>query len=188
MHKYSLNPINVPAEEFLRAFFDLEDRVCLRVFDDKDGGVFQGKNLGCVLEGYSDVTEELEAHNKQNRGVFFVVNSGGQDDEDINRINAQFVDIDCGSHEEQHAKIEAFNLEPSIIVKTARGLHVYWLMNSGADVNRFRYIQRQLVRHFDGDPKCVNKSRVLRIPGFYHHKEEGSEQQRAGVRHRELPL
>ena len=44
MNPYSLNPINVPSEDFLHAFFELEDRVCLRVFEDKGDGSFAGQS------------------------------------------------------------------------------------------------------------------------------------------------
>jgi putative DNA primase/helicase len=33
-------------------------------------------------------------------------------------------------------------------------------------------VQRQLIAHFGADPACVNESRVFRIPGFNHCKEE----------------
>ena len=36
----------------------------------------------------------------------------------------------------------------------------------------FRRIQKGLAAHFSGDKTCVNESRVLRLPGFYHCKEE----------------
>lgn len=170
--KYSLNPINVPALDFLHTFFEDEERVCLRVFEDKGDGSFAGQKLECTLETFHDTEETLKRHNDADRGVFFVVNSGGHDDDNIVRINAQFVEMDDLSFEEQLEKIQAFTLPPSIIVKTAKSLHCYWLMKAGADVGRFTHIQKQLVKHFSGDPKCVNKSRVLRIPGFYHRKGE----------------
>ena len=33
-------------------------------------------------------------------------------------------------------------------------------------------MQRQLISHFNADPACVNESRVFRLPGFFHCKEE----------------
>ena len=45
-----------------------------------------------------------------NRGIFFVVNFGGQDDDSITRINAQFVEMDNDSFDEQQKKIDAFPL------------------------------------------------------------------------------
>lgn len=169
---YSLKPINVPALDFLHAFYEDEERVCMRVFEDKGDGNFAGQKLVCALEDFHSTEESLKRHNDADRGVFFVVNSGGHEDADINRINAQFVEMDDLSFEEQFEKVKSFKLPPLIIVKTAKSLHCYWLMKNGADAKRFRHLQKQLITHFAGDPKCINESRVLRIPGFYHRKGE----------------
>ncbi len=61
--------------------------------------------------------DTLHKHNAQNRGIYFVVNSGGHEDGEIARINAQFMECDELSMEEQLKQIEAFPLEPSLIVK-----------------------------------------------------------------------
>src|SRR5699024_10813374 len=103
-----------------------------------------------------------------NRGIFCVVNYGGHDDAAITRINAQFVEMDDCSFEEQQKKVDAFPLPPSMVMKTQKSYHVYWFMDSTAKVDRFRMIQMQLVKHFSGDPACVNESRVMRLPGFNH--------------------
>ena len=171
MHKYSLDGINIPPEEFLHSFFEPHERVCLRLFSDKKDSAYTGQKLACILEEFSDIIDTLKAHNEQDRGVFFVVNYGGHSGADITRVNAQFVEMDDFPLDEQLARIEAFELEPSLIVKTRKSLHCYWLMKN-AEVKRFTHIQKQLVAHFDGDPQCVDESRVLRIPGFYHRKEE----------------
>jgi putative DNA primase/helicase len=111
----------------------------------------------------------LQKHNQQNRGIYFVVNYGGHEDADITRINAQFVECDELSIEEQVAQVEAFSIEPSLIVKTKKSLHVYWLMKD-AKVADFRRVQKRLIARFQGDPACINESRVFRLPGFYHCK------------------
>ncbi len=36
---------------------------------------------------------------------------------------------------------------------------------------KFRDIQKKLAKHFNGDGSCINESRVMRVPGFYHCKE-----------------
>lgn len=41
-----------------------------------------------------------------------------------------------------------------------------------AEVSRFRPIQKALAEYFGGDPMCVNESRVMRVPGFFHCKLE----------------
>ena len=118
------------------------------------------------------IESELKKHNAMNRGVFFVVNYGGHDDDSITRINAQFVEMDSGSFDEQQKKIDTFPLPPSMVMRTQKSYHVYWFMDSTAKVDRFRTIQTQLVKHFDGDPMCVNESRVMRLPGFMHCKKD----------------
>jgi len=171
MYNYSLQGINVPPEEFLRPFFELKEKVCLRIFSDKPDSAFSGQKLECLLENFADIYDTLKAHNEQGRGVYFVVNFGGHEDDSITRINAQFMECDDLPLEEQLAKIQAFPLEPSLIVKTRKSLHCYWLIKNG-EVAAFRRIQRKLIAYFGSDPACVNESRVFRIPGFYHHKEE----------------
>ncbi|MCE5343197.1 MAG: RepB family DNA primase, partial [Eubacteriales bacterium] len=163
--------LSVPLEEFLRPFFDVGETVCLRVFADRKDTAFKGLKLECPAGKIEGMTDTLRKHNEQNRGIFFVVNHGGHEDKDITRINAQFVECDTAPVEEQMARIEAFPLPPSIIVKTRKSLHTYWLVKN-AEVARFRSIQKALIQRFDGDTACVNESRVLRLPGFLHCKAE----------------
>lgn len=164
--------MNVTVTDVLGSLFNPTDTVCFRVFDDKKGGVFQGSKLSCECGKYKSIEETLKNHNAMNRGIFFVVNYGGQDDDSITRINAQFVEMDNDSFDEQQKKIDAFPLPPSMIMKTQKSYHVYWFMDGSAKVERFRMIQTQLVKHFDGDPMCVNESRVMRLPGFMHCKKD----------------
>ena len=96
--------------------------------------------------------------------LFNVVNFGGQDDDAITMINAQFVESDELSFEEQEKQIGEFPLPPSMIIKTRKSLHTYWFVKD-AKVERFRIIQKQLVKQFHGDSNCVNESRVMRLPG-----------------------
>lgn len=166
-----LNALNIPLEEFLRPFFDASETVCLRIFDDRKTGSFKGSKLEVKAAEIGKLEETLHKHNRQNRGVYFVINYGGHEDADITRVNAQFVECDDLQLEEQFAWIEAFPLPPSLIVKTRKSLHTYWLMKN-AKVEDFRRVQKKLVAQFDGDPACVNESRVFRLPGFYHCKEE----------------
>lgn len=166
-----INTLNIPIEEFLRSFFDSNEKICLRVFDDRKRGTFKGAKLETSISRMDEIMGTLQNHNGLNRGIYYVVNSGGHEDCDITRINAQFMECDEKSIDEQLAQIEAFPIPPSLIVKTRKSLHTYWLMKN-ADIKSFRRVQKRLVAHFDGDKTCVNESRVLRLPGFFHCKEE----------------
>lgn len=165
-----MNRVDIPLEEFLRPFFDPGETVCLRVFDDRKTGAFKGAKLECEAGKIATVVETLKKHNAQNRGIYFVVNFGGHEDADITRINAQFMECDDLPIEEQLARINAFPIEPSLIVRTRKSLHTYWLMKD-AKVENFRRVQKRLAAQFNGDPACINESRVFRLPGFYHCKE-----------------
>ncbi len=164
-----LKALNIPVEEFLKPLFDVGETVCVRVFADKKGSAFKGLKLEYPAGKIGAAVENLKKHNEQNRGIFFVINYGGHEDSEITRINAQFVESDSLSIEEQLAKIEAFPLPPSMIVRTKKSLHTYWLIKGG-DVSKFRTIQKRLIAQFDGDKSCINESRVLRLPGFEHCK------------------
>lgn len=146
-------------------------RINIRIFSDKKGTGFKGKNLSFNIKDFKSKSKVLMAHNEANRGIFFVVNSGGNSDRKINKINAQFFECDTLSLEEQLENISKFPLEPSIIVQTKKSLHVYFLIKNGK-VEKFRDIQKKLAKHFNGDGSCINESRVMRVPGFYHCKEE----------------
>lgn len=165
------------ARKFLECFCKGEGsenscgRINIRIFSDKKGTGFKGKNLSFNIKDFQSKSKVLMAHNEANRGIFFVVNSGGNSDRKINKINAQFFECDTLSLEEQLENISKFPLEPSIIVQTKKSLHVYFLIKNGK-VEKFRDIQKKLAKHFNGDGSCINESRVMRVPGFYHCKEE----------------
>lgn len=165
--------LKITAQDVLNALFNADETVCFRVFDDKKRGIFKGQNLDCTCSRYTATMENiLRDHNKLDRGIFFVVNYGGQKDEDITRINAQFVESDELGFEEMQKRIDAFPLPPSMVIRTRKSMHTYWFMDGHAEVSRFRTIQKQLVKQFDGDIKCQNESRVMRLPGFYHCKQD----------------
>lgn len=123
-------------------------------------------------------------------GVFFTPNSPEFDkiencilnDKAIKYINCQFIDIDAPDEirkdkeslkiwkREQCVKVKNWNYPPSIIVISKNGIHCYWLVNEGKK-ELFRYIQLQLAYYFNGDLKCQNPSRVLRLPLFMHRKD-----------------
>jgi len=163
--------LNISPEEFLLPFFEPGETVCLRVFDDKKTGSYKGAKLECEAGKIGGMMDTLTKHNAKNRGIYFVINYGGHEDADITRINAQFVECDSRTLEEQAAIIDAFPLPPSLMVKTRKSLHCYWLVK-GARLEDFRRVQKALVAGFDGDPVCVNESRVFRLPGFHHCKAE----------------
>lgn len=163
--------MEVTATDVINSLYNPTDILHLRIFDDKKRGVFTGQKFSVEAGKFQTIEKMLRDHNEQGHGIFFVVNSGGQSDAQINRINAQFVESDTLSFKDMQARIDGFPLPPSMIIKTRKSLHTYWFVKD-AEVGKFRAVQKALVQYFSGDPTCVNESRVLRLPGFNHCKEE----------------
>lgn len=81
----------------------------------------------------------LKALNEQGKDIYFTVNSGGTHSNEISRINAVFIDWDCGRDKDKNyydlatvaefktqrlEDIHRFELSPSVIVETRNGLHI----------------------------------------------------------------
>ena len=83
--------MDITAQEVLSSMFNADEKVCLRVFEDRDEKLFPGAKYSIECGKFGAMEDTLRNHNAMNRGIFFVVNFGGQDDDAITRINAQFL-------------------------------------------------------------------------------------------------
>jgi len=123
----------------------------------------------------------LKYRNRLGDDICFIVNSGGTRDKDISRINAVFVDWDCGKDAdgryfgdasvlvkktEFQNTLTGFRPIPSAVVETRNGFHVYWFLESGVTSDKFREAQRRLALNFGGDQHVCNPARVMRLPGY----------------------
>jgi phage/plasmid primase, P4 family, C-terminal domain len=184
-----LVPLDISPAAFLAAFGPGPYR--LRSFCDQGSG--PGQNYTVTAAELADpdglLGQRLRAANdRDRRGIFFVVNPGGHKDAEITGVAAQFVEADDLPLATQWDNLMAFPLPPSIVVRTRKSLHGYWLMPGRDDrretlldpaaaatatqLAQFRLLQKGLAAHFCGDPAIVNPSRVMRLPGFDHHKAE----------------
>ena len=91
-------------------------------------------------------------------------------------LGAVFVDIDFKDTPEVGAqgRLEKSPCEPSIIVRSGGGLHVYWLLREPFDLSteaaEARHLLRRLATHFGGDMAVAECARVLRVPNLLNHK------------------
>ena len=71
---------------------------------------------------------EADFWNQSGWGIFHTVNSfqGGRRKQNLNRINAWAIDIDCKDKDKKLEQIENAPILPSLIVETKNGFHVYW--------------------------------------------------------------
>lgn len=104
----------------------------------------------------------------QQCGLYFVVNSGGDKDENITRFNAFFCERDDLPIAEQHRLLDVAPIQPSIRNETAKSVHAYWLLRGDCSAEEWREVQARLIAHFNSDPSIKNPSRVMRLPFFNH--------------------
>ncbi len=153
-------------QRFLRAFFMPGESICYRAFPPKNSGL-QGVKKTRAGVGF-DVRVELSQWN-QNFGVYFVVNFGGDKDEEIQRFCAFFCECDDLSLDSQNYRLDASPVPTSIRVETKKSVHAYWLLaDDECTVEQWRDIQNRLIHYFKSDPKIKNPSRVMRLPYFDH--------------------
>ena len=123
----------------------------------------------------NDVLEKaLDVYNKKWAGIYFSVNSmvpWERDIQSVTHINARICEIDDLTKEEQLNLISVAPLAPSLIIESKKGYHMYWFAKDWTKEN-WNKICWGLRNFFCGDPQIIEISRVLRIPWYYHMKDE----------------
>lgn len=165
----SLTCNRLEAKVFIKALAGVEDaKVTFALFSDNNESL-KPKTLYGSLDEYCG---ELVADNAQGYGVFITVqetSSRQRKADDIGKTRAFFIDLDVvGEQPEYH-------LEPSLVVSTSPGrYHSYWLLETPEKLTKeeFKSYQSKLVQHYGSDEKCVDLPRVMRLPGFFHHKKQ----------------
>ena len=150
------------------------DVIYLRTFYDPDKEKGIPGNMQIELSRFNNILTTLQKRNAEKYGVYFIVNGGGHDDPSVKRAGyarACFIDGDELTLEEQLKLICDFELEPSIIIRTHKSLHAYWITPDG-EIKYFRELQQRLIQYFGSDPVIKNESRVMRLYGFNHCKAD----------------
>lgn len=103
----------------------------------------------------------------QERGLYLVINNGGDKDSDITECIAFFLEWDDKPIDWQLNAWKHFKLgEPSIIVTTGgKSVHLYWVLSEPITTDRWIPVQSALISHTNADPTNRNPSRVMRLPG-----------------------
>jgi len=167
-------PAEATLDDFLAALFpDPYEDINLRAFGPKDAPdearfcAHKWRTCREALACDEALLAELHKANRT-RGIYFVVNSGGDKAADITRVNGFFAEMDDGTLAEQHAKFDACPIPPPTRVETLKSVHGHWPASPGTRLEEFDSIQQQLIRYFKSDPKIKDRSRVMRLPGFNH--------------------
>lgn len=149
--------------------------------------VIKGKNARNINGIYEKKTEQLlRQFNEQDYNIYFIVNGGGNRAKDINKINAVFIDFDCGRDKNKEyyplevikkfkdecmKKVGDFKYKPSFIIETRNGIHVYWLLNEGTTIDEFLECQLRLIQYFDSDKAVKTPERLMRLPDYNWTKD-----------------
>jgi hypothetical protein len=159
------------AVAFLRRLDPDDDAFTLQTIaeaPDAPDGLTKVHNQVSLANGALD---KLAYLNEVGAGVFFTANKTdgkGRQASNIIRVRALFVDLDGAPLE---PVLEA-GLKPHMVVQTSPGrYHVFWLV-SDCPLDQFERVQRGLAALFGGDPSVHDLPRVMRLPGFVHHKGE----------------
>src|SRR5262245_52470272 len=96
-------------ETFLSLFFHAKEDIRFRAFLPRGvtgPGAFKSHGTIHDLRNGTGLRQELTRFNR-NRGIYFVVNLGGDEDVEITRFNACFAEWDDIPIAEQNAKLDA---------------------------------------------------------------------------------
>jgi hypothetical protein len=125
---------------------------------------------GCHEVGsYKEATEWCE----KKWGIFWTVNqfSGPRKKENCVKILSWAVDLDDGTKPEQLKRIKSIGIDPSAIVETKNGYHVYYDAING-DIENYRPLVERIVEKIGGDKNAKDVCRILRVPAYVHWKDQ----------------
>mgnify|MGYP003646672515 CR=1 FL=1 len=175
---------------FLAALFnDLDGAIELRPILDLATGEELPDGLDRATDWkhrrWFDSWEELDAKlpklcewgRRQRRALFFGVlprTQGGGKASDCLPGRAAWVDIDWKQYEggetEARERLGKFGIQPSIVVRSAHGLHAYWLLSQTLPPAQLSDLSRRLAHQFGGDA-AFDAARLLRLPGSWNCKD-----------------
>lgn len=132
------------------------------------------------------VAPHLERLHALGAGIHVAVNqtdaSGGRKNENVVALRALCADWDHGTFYARDGYTVPQNgvatgPEPSIVVRTPRGVHWYWLLHAfdGEDFDayktRWKQAQKAISRQYQADENVCILAGTLRLPGSWHQKQ-----------------
>ncbi len=111
-----------------------------------------------------------EQWQREGRGVYLVINDGGDSKREITACRALFVEWDDRPIAWQLKAWRELGLpEPSLIVLSGgKSAHCYWLLQAPIPPQEWAPLQAELITYAGGDPHCKDASRVMRLPGCWY--------------------
>jgi predicted P-loop ATPase len=137
------------------------------------GHPFKSSDSGRKGEPKRATVEEWQ---NEGRGVYAVINDGGDTDSEITKCRAVFCEWDDRPKEWQVDAWKGLGLpEPTLQVDTGgKSIHNYWVFAEPISVDDWKSLQTRLLDHADADRSLKNPSRVMRLPGTFHIDGDGN--------------
>jgi hypothetical protein len=165
-------PTRGAAEKFLKILDPNAKAFTFQIFHDLPSGSKTPKDdsLSRIIHGsLEDCWDGLCELNKRGAGVYVTINETdlkGREAKNVKRIRGVFVDLDGAPLE------PAMTPTPHIVTESSpKRWHVIWrVQDMPLDAEVFRNAQRRLINRLKSDKKITDLPRVLRLPGFIHHK------------------
>jgi len=162
-----------PDLEQAKTFLELLDpETAAFTFQTFDDSTAKSRSLAKVWHAsLKELAEPLTTLQQAGAGVFVTINETdgrGRKAANVTRIRACFVDLDGAPLD----PVLACRLKPNMIVESSRGrFHAYWCVHDMV-LDQFGPVQKAIAARFDGDPSVHDLPRVMRLPGFWHQKEQ----------------
>lgn len=122
---------------------------------------------------------------REGRGVYVVINDGGDKKADITHCVAFFVEWDDRPIDWQINAWQSLGLgEPSVIVSSGgKSIHCYWVLKEPIPSEQWEPIQASLITYAGGDQACKDASRVMRLPGCWYIDSTGTPSAQVEILH-----
>ena len=163
-----LLPDKIAAERFLTLLDAEAETFTFQTFDDnkdRQAGKLAGWLHGTLDEHWNKLVER----NQEGAGIFVMVQAGdgsGRNNKAVRTIRAVFQEDDGDGRE--------LPLEPHIIVESSPGKRHQYMLVDGLNVDEFKGVMARMIADYGSDPNAKDPARVLRLPGFFHLKTDGT--------------
>lgn len=160
-------------QEFLSCF---DGNICYCALDDKRSN----PELTHFHEGFNfsraQILAELYEANRESFGVFFCVNRIDRSLDPMRHRTARMIQecraVWADMDEPVESPLTNWPLPPSLIVNTSPGKYHYYWLTSTTDFEQWGQVMNGIANTYGSDANSRDIVRVLRLPGFYHHKKD----------------
>lgn len=151
------------SEWFLTTLDGRTNKFVFCAFDERDGN----RRPVVIHSDFDSCSDRLNSLNQDGYGIFVCVNKT----EGARRRKGDVVEIRALWQEQDKPDYPDLPIEPHMVVETSPGKHHRYILVENASLEEFESVQERLVEDYGSDPNAKDRSRVLRLPGFYNNKD-----------------